>query len=83
MPLKIMYNVTWLGTALDNSGVFNGDNEGFGWSTHFKQNNSIGLVGTHPHNEATKLINIIKDNDIIDGTINDQDFALGSIGEFY
>ncbi|MFC7391784.1 hypothetical protein [Scopulibacillus cellulosilyticus] len=77
MPIEIIYNSTNINAAADNAGIFNGQNQGFGWDNHFKQNNSnfpAGLFITSPANA-----NIIIDNDGIDGTINDQDFNPGII----
>ncbi|TCP21941.1 hypothetical protein EV207_13828 [Scopulibacillus darangshiensis] len=83
MSLRIVYNGVELMTALDNAGVFNGENEGYGWSSHFKSNNNAGLSGTmdqFANNELYENINIIKDNDYIDAFINDQDVARGEFG---
>lgn len=79
MGLRILYDKTYLGTALDNCGVFNGENEGYGWSTHFKQNNSfMGSSGKLKSNlEGKGLYNYINDNDLIDAWINDQDRGFG------
>ncbi|MFC7395305.1 hypothetical protein [Scopulibacillus cellulosilyticus] len=77
MPIEIIYNATNLNSVADNVGIFNGQNQGFGWDNHFKQNNSnfpAGLLITSPANA-----NIIIDNDVIDATINDQDFNPGTI----
>lgn len=81
MSLKIMYDTTQCYIALDNAGIFNGENEGFGWSTHLKKNSSVGLSGTDI--EGKNYINMIFDNDMIDATINDQDFAWGDLRETF
>lgn len=79
MTLQIYYNTNLLNTALDNAGVFNGENQGFGWSSHFKQNNNANLTGfLNPH---TGNVNIVRDNDGFDATINDQDVESGVIGQ--
>lgn len=82
MRLKIIYDTAFFMTALDNAGIFNGENEGYGWSSHFKQNNSAVLTGPDfPNNDFSDSINIINDNDHIDAWINDQDRVFGFLGE--
>lgn len=79
MTLSIVYNANVLNTALDNAGVFNGENQGFAWNSHFKQNNNSNLTGfINPH---TGNINIMRDDDGVDATINDQDIGGGIIGQ--
>lgn len=83
MSLKIIYNTVECLVALDNAGVFNGENEGYGWSSHFKQNMSAVLTGGQmnqfANNELCENIHIIKDNDFVDTLINDQDYAQGEL----
>lgn len=79
MTLAIFYNANVLDTALDNAGVFNGENQGFGWSSHFKQNNSLNLTGFG--NPSTGNISIVRDNDAFDAIINDQDAITGALGQ--
>lgn len=82
MPLKIVYDTVECFIALDNAGIFNGENDGFGWSTHFKQNataNLSGAPGQFANNNANYSLNIIKDNDFIDCVINDQDTSWGEL----
>ncbi|WP_106497499.1 hypothetical protein [Lentibacillus sp. Marseille-P4043] len=81
MALKIIYNTNLLNTALDNAGVFNGENQGFGWNSHFKQNQNANLTGFF--NPSTGNVNILRDNDGFDATINDQDAAAGVIGQSF
>lgn len=79
MTLQIVYNANLLNTALDNAGVFNGENQGFGWNSHFKQNNNVNLTGFL--NPSYTSVNIVRDDDGVDATINDQDGAAGAIGQ--
>lgn len=81
MTLAIYYNINVLETALDNAGVFNGENQGHTWNSHFKQNNSLNLTGFL--NPSFGNISIVRDDDGLDATINDQDLASGFIGQSF
>ncbi|MFC7395347.1 hypothetical protein [Scopulibacillus cellulosilyticus] len=81
MTLAIFYNANVEATALDNAGVFNGENQGFCWNSHFKQNNNLNLTGFV--NPSAGNITIVRDDDGIDATINDQDLSAGAIGQSF
>ncbi|MFC7395345.1 hypothetical protein [Scopulibacillus cellulosilyticus] len=82
MPLKIVYDTITCTTALDNAGIFNGENEGYGWGSHGKQNISATVSGPpnkYANNATFQNLNMIFDNDYIDTYINDQDLTWGEI----
>lgn len=79
MSLSIHYNANVLDTALDNAGVFNGENQGFCWNSHFKQNNNMNLTGYF--NPSYGNVSVLRDDDRVDATINDQDLSSGFIGQ--
>lgn len=81
MTLAIFYNANVLDTALDNAGVFNGENQGFNWNSHFKQNNSLNLTGFF--NPSFGNVSIVRDDDGLDATINDQDLSAGALGQSF
>ncbi|MBM7646821.1 hypothetical protein JOD45_003055 [Scopulibacillus daqui] len=77
MDIAIQYNNASINRSQGNTGFFNGENEGFGWGSHFKRNNSVVVIGND--DDAPCNINLVFDNDQIDLTIKDNDFNFGSI----
>lgn len=76
MAIFIGYNLNHLQYAADNAGVLNGQNQIFGWNSHFKMNQNIYVKGTGI--PTTTNFNYVEDIDGIDGTINDQDLFFGA-----
>ncbi|WP_106497500.1 hypothetical protein [Lentibacillus sp. Marseille-P4043] len=76
MAIVIAYNMNHLQYAADNSGVLNGQNQIFGWNSHFKMNQNYYVKGTGIPTSAN--FNFIEDMDGIDTTINDQDTEWGA-----
>lgn len=60
------------GTVSSSSGIFNGRNIQFGWSSHSKTNNGFGTMGGN-HNTMHNNLNIVFDNDQLDTPIDDRD----------
>lgn len=60
------------GTVSSSSGIFNGKNIQFGWSSHSKTNNGFGTLGGNS-NEMHNNLNIVFDNDQLDTPIDDRD----------
>lgn len=75
MAIVIAYNLNHLQYAADNAGVLNGQNQIFGWSSHFKMNQNIYVKGTGIPTPAN--FNYVEDMDGVDATINDQDIEWG------
>ncbi|MBM7646538.1 hypothetical protein JOD45_002768 [Scopulibacillus daqui] len=78
MNIGIRYNGAILNLGADNAGIFNGENEGFGWSGHLKKNRSFGVVGHDihgPHN-----VNLVFDEDMVDAVVYREDIQFGVIG---
>lgn len=72
--IKAMINFDKLsaGTVSSSSGIFNGKNIQFGWSSHSKTNNGFGTLGGN-HNNFHDNVNVVFDNDQIDTPIDDRD----------
>ncbi|MEH7385852.1 hypothetical protein V7147_10630 [Bacillus sp. JJ1521] len=60
------------GSISNASGIFNGKNIQFGWSSHRKENSGFGTLGGH-NNKVIKNTNVVFDNDQIDTPIDDRD----------
>ncbi|MFC7395306.1 hypothetical protein [Scopulibacillus cellulosilyticus] len=80
MDIAIQYNNASIDRGWGNTGFFNGENEGFGWGSHSKRNNSVIVTGYR--DDAPCNINLIFDNDVIDSSINDEDVNYGAMNFF-
>ncbi|WP_158701739.1 hypothetical protein [Lentibacillus sp. Marseille-P4043] len=74
----ISFNKLSVGTVSSSSGVFNGKNVQFGWSSQSKSNTGFGKIGGH-NNKANKNTNVVFDNDQVDTPIDDRDTMWGTI----
>ncbi|MBM7646793.1 hypothetical protein JOD45_003027 [Scopulibacillus daqui] len=70
--LKISFKSLSVGSMSASSGVFNGTNRQFGWSSHSKANSGLGSIGGEKH-EIVRNINMVMDNDHLDTPIDDRD----------
>lgn len=75
MAVLIAYNINHLQYAADNAGVLNGQNQIFGWSSHFKMNQCIYVKGSGI--PTTSNFAYVEDFDGVDAMINDQDIEAG------
>ncbi|MBM7646819.1 hypothetical protein JOD45_003053 [Scopulibacillus daqui] len=76
MAILIAFNSNNINSAVYNFGAFNGENQVFGWHSHYKQNNNYFPIGIAMSNPAN--LNFISDLDVVDTSINDQDANIGS-----
>lgn len=75
MAILIAYNLNHLQYAADNSGVLNGQNQMFGWNSHFKMNQNLYVKGVGIPTFGNFCY--VEDMDAVDATMNDQDAAFG------
>lgn len=68
----ISFDKLSVGTVSSSSGVFNGKNIQFGWSSHSKTNTGFGTLGGSS-NRVNRNINVVFDNDQVDTPIDDRD----------
>lgn len=76
MAILIAYNVNHLIYCADNAGVLNGQNQIFGWNSHFKMNQNLYVKGTGIPTSGN--FSYVEDIDGVDALINDQDAAFGA-----
>lgn len=76
MSVFIEFNVINANILVDNGMLFNGENQVFGWSSHIKQNHPLFASGKF--NLYTEDYNIVCDNDVLDMTVYDPDFTIGT-----
>lgn len=68
----ISFDTLKVGTVSSSSGIFNGKNIQFGWSSHSKSNTGFGSLGGSD-NKVNKNTNVVFDNDQLDTPIDDRD----------
>lgn len=68
----ISFDTLKVGTVSSSSGIFNGKNIQFGWSSHSKSNTGFGSLSGHD-NKVNKNTNVVFDNDQLDTPIDDRD----------
>lgn len=72
VQVDINFDTIQVGQIASASGVFNGTNSQFGWSTHSKANSGFGTVSGNKC-LVYKNISIAYDPDLIDTPIDDRD----------
>ena len=77
MSVAIKFNKITFNAAADNAGIINGENQGFGYSSHLKANRGITVSGSRTL--STQNLNDVFDSDFIDTPINDEDLYFGQM----
>ncbi|KKM11559.1 hypothetical protein SY88_07600 [Clostridiales bacterium PH28_bin88] len=77
MAVFIKFGAISVDSMENNSGVFFGENVQLGWDSHAKNNQAVGPIAGKVI-FITNPINILKDPDIIDAPINDQDIEVST-----
>lgn len=78
LQVDINFDTISVGSIASASGVFNGTNSQFGWSTHSKTNSGFGTVSGNKC-LIYRNFSMVYDPDIIDTPIDDRDLMSGGM----
>lgn len=77
MAVTVNFNSVLVNSMQQDSGVFFGENNQFGWDSHAKRlSGNSAVIGQY--NFFTNFVVVLNNNVVIDTPINDQDVKIGT-----